>query len=89
MSSGRIVRYTKGMSKTQLFVANLNAIVGTGDLSVSEIARRAGISRADLSRVLGGSQGCTIDRAEKIATAVELPLEDLLAGPLVFSKNGA
>jgi len=78
----RIIRYTRGMSKTQLFVANVNRIIDDGDLSVSEIARRADINRAELSRVLNGLQGVTIERAEKIADAVGVPLDVLIAGPI-------
>jgi len=80
------VRYTRGMSKTELFVANVNALVTAGDLSVSEIARRAGVARPDLSRLLSGQGGCTIERAEKIAAAVDLPLEELLGGPVALAK---
>lgn len=80
------VSYTRGMSKTALFVANVNAIIDDGDLSVSEVARRAGISRPNLSRVLSGLDGCTIERAEKIASAVGVPLEDLLATQVAVTK---
>ena len=81
------VRYTRRMSKTQLFVANVNALVASGDLSVSEIARRAGIERSHLSRVLSGNGGCTIEWAEKISKAVGLPLEDMLAGPVEAAQS--
>jgi len=70
------------MSKTQLFVANVNALIDAGDISISEIARRAEVSRPELSRVLNGLQGLTIERAEKIAAAVDMPLDVLLAGPV-------
>jgi transcriptional regulator with XRE-family HTH domain len=78
----RNIRYTRNMSKTQLFVANINSLIEAGDISISEVARRAGIARPDLSHVLNGSQGLTIDRAEKIAHAVNVPLDVLLAGPV-------
>lgn len=81
-----VVPYNVGMSKTELFVANVNAILEAENLSISEVARRAEVSRAELSRVLAGEQGCTIDRAEKIAVAVGLPLEDLLANQVILAK---
>lgn len=78
----RNIRYTRNMSKTQLFVANINSLIEAGDVSISEVARRADVSRAELSRVLNGSQGLTIERAEKIAHAFDVPLDVLLAGPV-------
>ena len=80
------VRYTRGMSKTELFIANVNAIIEAGDISVSEIARRADIQRPHLSRVLSGQGGCRLEWAEKIANAVGVPLEELLAGPVAVAK---
>jgi transcriptional regulator with XRE-family HTH domain len=71
------------MSKTQLFVANVNALIDAGDVSISEIARRAEINRVGLSRLLNGIQpGLTVDTAEKIAEAVGVSLDELLAGPI-------
>lgn len=79
----RRIRYTKGMTNTQMFVANINALIETEHLTVSEIARKANIDRAGLSWLLNGrDHGITLDRAEKIASAVGRPLHELLAGPV-------
>lgn len=78
----RRVRYTEGMTKTQLFVANVNAVIEAEGLSVSEIARRADVARPELSKLLNGLGGLTIERAEKIATAIGVPLDVLIASPI-------
>lgn len=84
----RRVRYTDGMTKTQLFITNVNAFIEADRLSVSEIARRAGVNRSELSDLLGGKQGVTIDRADKIAGAIGMPLDMLIAGPLKLAATG-
>jgi transcriptional regulator with XRE-family HTH domain len=82
-------RYNPAMSKlpskTEIFVANVNALVDGGEISISEIARRAGVNRVNVSLLLSGKQGVTIERAEKIAKAIALPLEDLIGGVLTPS----
>ena len=67
------------MTETQLFVANVNAIIEAEGLSVSEIARRAGVQRAELSRFLNGQTDATITRSAKIAKAVGVSLGVLLS----------
>ena len=67
------------MTETQLFVANVNAIIEAEGLSVSEIARRADIQRAELSRFLNGKTDATITRSAKIAKAVGVSLGVLLS----------
>lgn len=84
----RHVRYTEGMTKTQMFVANVNAVREAEGLSVSEIARRAGIARPELSKLLNGLGGLTIERAEKISNAIGVPLDVLIAAPIELATAG-
>lgn len=81
----RNVRYTEHMSDLQIFVANVNAEIQAQGMSVSEVARRANIDRAELSRLLNGQGDATITRAAKIAKAVGVQLDLLLAAPIEAS----
>jgi len=78
----RKVCYTAGMNDLQMFVANVNAIIEAEGLSVSEVARRADVDRAELSRLLSGKVDTTISRAGKIAKAIGVHLDQVLAGPI-------
>jgi transcriptional regulator with XRE-family HTH domain len=62
----------------ETFRANVRRAVDRGDISVSEIARRTGMSRPSLSRLLNSDEVVTIPRAEAIAKAVGVALSELL-----------
>ena len=66
------------------FRVNFARIVKTGEVSISEIARRAGTSRAYIHRVMDGGVDPQITTCEKLAAAIGQPLERLLKSP----KNG-
>ena len=67
------------LSRAGNFRANLRRIFAAGACQAA-VARDAGISAVHLSRILGGhSPNVTLDTAESLAIALELPLETLLA----------
>lgn len=67
------------------FRLNFARIVKSGEISISEIARRAGTSRAYIHRVMDGGVDPQITTCEKLAEAIGQPLDRLLKAP----KNGA
>lgn len=48
------------------------------NLSIAQVAFDLGMSRPSLSRVIHGHDGITIERAERIANYLEVPLVRLL-----------
>jgi transcriptional regulator with XRE-family HTH domain len=50
-------------------------------MSVSELARQAGLSKATLSKLESGVGNPTIETVAAIAVALRLPLGDLIPGP--------
>lgn len=54
------------------FIKAINAKVAAGEISMSELSRKAGVARPFLYRVLSGEQIPTMTIAEKIARAVGL-----------------
>jgi transcriptional regulator with XRE-family HTH domain len=51
-------------------------------MSVSELARQAGLSKATLSKLEGGAGNPTIGTVAAIAVALRLPLGDLIPAPV-------
>ena len=60
------------------FSKNLTAILNEKNLSLTWLSEETSIARPFLSRVVHGHSACTIPKAEKIATALDVPLADLL-----------
>ncbi len=56
------------------------------DLTISEVARRTGTSRAYIHRVLDGAVCPTLDTCERLAKAIDRPLGDLIESPRVFNR---
>lgn len=56
-------------------IEDLAAAVAASDLSRYEIAKRAGVDQAILSRLVSGERGVTLPVAERIAEAVGMTLE--------------
>lgn len=63
----------------EAFRTNVKRLVDDGKISVSEIARRSGMSRPSLSRMLNGEEVVSIPRAEAISHAVGVELAKLIA----------
>jgi len=51
------------------------------ELSISELAKRANLSRRIVSQLLSGVNGCTLANADSIARALGCRLPELLSEP--------
>lgn len=60
------------------FRENVRGILTARRLSIAEVANDTGLSRPGLSRILNGHEAVTIDRAERIAEYLAVPLIELL-----------
>ena len=60
------------------FSRNVRAILAARGLTVTEAAKRAGLARPGYSKILAGKEGVTLDRAERIARSLRVPLPRLL-----------
>lgn len=70
-------------SKTsELFRSNVRLLMRDRGLTITELAERSGTSRPGLSRILAGKDGATLERADKIAKALHVPLRELLSEDL-------
>jgi transcriptional regulator with XRE-family HTH domain len=70
-------------SETAPLAANLRRLRRRQGLSTVELARRAGTSRATLTQLEAGGGNPTLDTLYALATALEAPLAELIAGPPV------
>jgi transcriptional regulator with XRE-family HTH domain len=59
--------------------ANIRQLRVTRDLSLSELSRRSGVAKGTLSRLEGGDGNPTIETLSAIATALDVPYDDLFA----------
>jgi len=68
------------------FIDNVKTIMESRGLTVQEVADSCGMRRPNLSVILNGREGVTLDRAERIAEALDVDLSDLISKhPLVTS----
>ena len=51
-------------------------------LTITKLAEECATSRPGLSRILAAKDGVTLDRADKIANALGIPLRELLSKSL-------
>lgn len=61
-----------------VFRHNVRLLMDDNGLTITALAEKIGTSRAGVSRILSGDDGVTLDRAERIATALGFPLASLL-----------
>ncbi len=61
-----------------IFAKNIRQVRRFKEMSQEELAHLANISRVYLGEVERGERNITIDVMEKIASALEIPLEQLL-----------
>lgn len=71
----------------QAFRENLRNILDERDMTMTELAEAIGTSRAGISRILSGTDGVTLSRAERIAQALKVTLTDLLASPKKIKQH--
>ncbi len=71
-------RYNSGMTRTQLFIQNVNSVMQADGVKLKDLADATGIHAKDLSRLLNGRIGsCTIDRADSICKSLGFSWEEL------------
>lgn len=62
----------------EAFRKNVREIMDERGLTITQVAELTGISRPGVSRILSGTEGVTLHRAERIATVLSVPLTELL-----------
>lgn len=62
-----------------VFRANAATAMRFRGLTITELAAAAEVDRPNMSRILAGKEKVTIERAERIANALEIHLSDLLS----------
>lgn len=63
---------------SDVFRENLAIILKEQGVSMSELARRIGTAQANISRIIHGKEQVTIDRAQRIAEALDVSLREIL-----------
>lgn len=66
-------------SAADVFRTNVRVIMRSRGLTITQLADECGTSRPGLSRILSAKDGVTLDRADRIADALGLPLRELLS----------
>jgi len=93
-SKGRIQQSARRSPKRRAdsFVRNLGQLVADEfgaaikkrraqlDMTQTELAQKAGLSRTYLSAVEGGKEGISLQRAARIASTLDCKLSDLIGG---------
>lgn len=78
------------MEATELFRTNVRETMNRKGLTIAKLASLAGTSASGMSCILSGKDGVTLERAERIATALESPLVALLlplSAPIVNAER--
>lgn len=66
------------MDKSEVFRTNVRHAMDAKGVTITELATRIGTARPTMSRVLSGAEAVTLQRADRIATALGEKLEELL-----------
>lgn len=61
------------------FRDNVRAVLSARGMTMTDLAGRCGIDRSNLSKILHGKEGVTLDRAGTIAEALGVGLHDLIS----------
>lgn len=70
--------YNAGMTRTQLFIHNVKAVMESESIRLKDLSEKSGIHSKDLSRLLNGRVGsCTMDRADAICAALGFSWQEL------------
>jgi transcriptional regulator with XRE-family HTH domain len=62
-----------------VFSTNIRQCLKAYGWTARDLCDATGIQEANMSRILNGKEGVSIERADKIAKALEVPLSDLLS----------
>ena len=71
---------------SRFFNNNLNFIRKKKNITQQELADKTNIERSTISRIENGEIDTSIDNAIKIANALEIPLEEIIAKDLRFDN---
>lgn len=66
------------MQASEIFCQNLKDVVEQRHLKISELAKMVGIARPTMSDIINGKENVTLNRAQRIAQAIDVPLTSLL-----------
>jgi plasmid maintenance system antidote protein VapI len=75
------------MQAADAFRENVRAKLPEKYKSISALARAAGIQQASMSKILSGHEAVTLQRAERIAAALDSTLQELLESHEVVAAN--
>lgn len=64
-----------------IFATNVRRHLEIRSLSIQDLATATGINRANMSRILHGHENVTLQRAERIAEALDVSLAELVTAP--------
>jgi CheY-like chemotaxis protein/DNA-binding XRE family transcriptional regulator len=77
-----------GASVKARFGAAVRTLRSRLGISQEELAERADLHRTYIAGVEGGARNITLRSIEKLARALEVPIPELLAGPVAPAENG-
>ena len=69
------------------FARNVRHLLQQNGITQVELAERAGIHGPNVNRILMGKEGITIERAERIASALGVKLSELVSENLPKSRK--
>jgi transcriptional regulator with XRE-family HTH domain len=69
----------KPMKREQAFVATLRREIQAGTCTKLGLAKKAGISRSHLDKILAGDCRLSLELADTLADAINKPLEEMIA----------
>jgi plasmid maintenance system antidote protein VapI len=75
------------MQAADAFRENVKSQIVERHMSISALARAAGIQQASMSKILSGNEAVTLQRADRIATALGKSLTELLEGSSVATAS--
>lgn len=64
-----------------VFSANVRRHLDLRGLTIQDLSDASGIARPNLSRILHGHENVTLERAERIASALDVTLAELVTPP--------
>ena len=66
------------MSVMETFAKNVQTVLRKRGWTIQELAHRCDQDRSNLSKIVRGVEGCTLEKAVTIARALEVPLSALV-----------
>lgn len=72
----------RGSELTQRVATRLRALAAERQVSRAEVSRKTGISQTKCNNIFRGARSPTLDELGLIAYALEVPLVDVLMGPI-------